>query len=228
MTPEPTTALIERRYSRFRLGGPARFGEGRGMPFDPKPVQLDGRFVRLEPLAPHHAEDLLAAGREPGIWTYMPMPPFDTAGDVLRWIDEARRLQEAGSDVAFATVRRSDGLVVGSTRYLDIRRPHRALEIGYTWLAPEAQRTVVNTEAKYLMLRHAFEAYGAVRVQLKTDERNEKSRRAILRLGARFEGVLRNYQTRPHDGYVRNTAMYAITDREWPEIKARLEAKLLR
>jgi len=198
------------------------------MPFDPKPVQLEGRFVRLEPLAPSHAEGLLAAGSDPGIWTYLPVPPPVAVEEVRGWIEEAQRGQLAGTELAFATVRRADGVVVGSTRYLDIRRPHRALEIGWTWLAPAAQRSVVNTEAKYLMLRHAFEKLGAVRVQLKTDERNEKSRRAILRLGAMFEGILRNYQTRPHDGYVRNTAMYGITDREWPDIKARLEARLLR
>ena len=198
------------------------------MPFDPKPIQLEGRFVRLEPLAADHAEGLLAAARAPAIWTYMPVPPPDSVGDVQKWIEDAQHGQQAGTELAFATVRRADGRVVGSTRYLDIRRPHRALEIGWTWLAPEAQRTPVNTEAKYLMLRHAFETHGAVRVQLKTDERNEKSRRAILGLGAIFEGVLRNYQTRPHDGYVRNTAMYGITERDWPDVKARLEARLLR
>ena len=197
------------------------------MPFDPKPTKLEGRHVRLEPLVPRHAAALFAAAADPAIWTYMPVPPPDSVGDVRLWIEAALRGQETGGEVAYATVRRADGRVVGSTRFLDIRRPHRALEIGWTWLAPEAQRTLVNTEAKYLMLRQAFEKQGAVRVQLKTDERNEKSRRAILRLGAVFEGVLRNYQTRPHDGYVRNTAMYGITDREWPEIKARLEARLL-
>ena len=184
--------------------------------------------MRLEPLAADHAEGLLAAARAPAIWTYMPVPPPDSVGDVQKWIEDAQHGQQAGTELAFATVRRADGRMVGSTRYLDIRRPHRALEIGWTWLAPEAQRTPVNTEAKYLMLRHAFETHGAVRVQLKTDERNEKSRRAILGLGAIFEGVLRNYQTRPHDGYVRNTAMYGITERDWPDVKARLEARLLR
>ena len=198
------------------------------MPFDPKPIQLEGRFVRLEPLAADHAEGLLAAARAPAIWTYMPVPPPDSVGDVQKWIEDAQHGQQAGTELAFATVRRADGRMVGSTRYLDIRRPHRALEIGWTWLAPEAQRTPVNTEAKYLMLRHAFETHCAIRVQLKTDERNEKSRRAILGLGAIFEGVLRNYQTRPHDGYVRNTAMYGITERDWPDVKARLEARLLR
>ncbi|MES1167957.1 MAG: GNAT family protein [Oleiharenicola lentus] len=198
------------------------------MSFDPKPILLEGRHVRLEPLSLRHAEGLFAASRDPGIWTYLTVPQPGSVGEMQGWIEEALQAQLDGTEVAFVTVRRSDGVVVGSTRYIDIRRPHRALEIGWTWLAPAAQRTVVNTEAKYLMLRHAFETQGAVRVQLKTDERNEKSRRAILGLGAVFEGVLRNYQTRPHDGYVRNTAMYGITDREWPDVKARLEAKLLR
>jgi RimJ/RimL family protein N-acetyltransferase len=127
--------------------------------------------------------------------------------------------------VPFVIIHLASGHVAGTTRYLDIRRGDRALEIGHTWLAGEFQRTAVNTEAKYLLLRHAFEGLGAVRVQLKTDERNERSRRAIERLGARFEGILRNYQTR-WDRFVRNTAMYALTDADWPGIKARLEARL--
>jgi len=130
--------------------------------------------------------------------------------------------------VAFAIVRRSDGVAVGSTRYLEIRRLHRTLEIGWTWLARDAQRTAINTEAKFLLLSHAFEVHGAVRVQLKTDERNEQSRAAITRLGAVFEGILRNYQTRAHDGYVRNTAMFSITAAEWPAVKAGLMARLVR
>ncbi len=196
------------------------------MIFDPKPVLLEGRHVRLEPLAPRHAEGLLAASRDPGIWTYLPVAQPGSVGEVQKWINDSLQAQLAGTDVVFATVRRGDGLVVGSTRFLDIRRPHRTLEIGWTWLAPEAQRTQVNTEAKLLMLRHAFETLGAVRVQLKSDERNAKSRAAMLRIGAVFEGILRNYQTRAYDGYVRNTAMYSITNREWPAVKARLEAML--
>ncbi|HWA26217.1 MAG TPA: GNAT family protein [Lacunisphaera sp.] len=198
------------------------------MRFDPKPVKLDGRFVRLEPLAMRHASGLLAAAAAPAIWTYLPVPQPETLADVKKLIAEALRGQKTGLEVPFVTIRRADKRVVGSTRYLDIRRPHRALEIGWTWLAADAQRTPVNTEAKYLMLRHAFEVQGAVRVQLKTDARNEQSRRAILGLGAVFEGILRNYQTRAHDEYVRNTAMYSITQKEWPDVKARLEAKLLR
>lgn len=196
--------------------------------FDPRPVVLEGRFVRLEPLAPGHAGALFTASQDEEIWRWLPLPMFPSVAAVEAWIDDALREQAAGAAVAFATVRRGDGQVVGSTRFLDIRRPHRTVEIGWTWLAREAQRTPVNTEAKFLMLQHAFEQLGAVRVQLKTDERNEKSRRAIARLGAVFEGILRNYQTRAHDGYVRNTAMYSLTAAEWPAAKAALAASALR
>jgi len=196
--------------------------------FDPQPVLLTGQFVRLEPLASSHAQGLFRAAQDEEIWRLMPAPMFPAVAAVERWIEDALKEQATGSSVAFATVRQSDGGVVGSTRFIDIRRPHRALEIGWTWLAPEAQRTAVNTEAKLLMLRHAFERLGAIRVQLKTDERNERSRKAIARLGAVFEGILRNHQTRAYDGYVRNTAMFSITDSEWPAVKAGLQAKLLR
>ncbi len=196
--------------------------------FDPRPVLLAGRHVRLEPLEPRHAEGLFAAGCDSDIWTYLLIRPFDSLARVNDWINEALRAQADGTDVVFATVRRSDDCVVGSTRFLDIRRPHRGLEIGWTWLAPEAQRTTVNTEAKYLMLRHAFEVWDALRVQLKTDARNEKSRRAILRIGATFEGVLRKQLLRPHDGYQRDSAMFSLIAPEWPAAKAHLEARLAR
>jgi RimJ/RimL family protein N-acetyltransferase len=196
--------------------------------FDLQPVLLTGQFVRLEPLASSHAQGLYKAAQDEEIWRLLPAPMFPSVAAVEKWIEDALKEQAGGNVVAFATVRQSDGVVVGSTRFLDIRRPHRALEIGWTWLAPEAQRTAVNTEAKFLMLRHAFERQGAVRVQLKTDERNERSRQAIARLGAVFEGVLRNHQTRAYDGYVRNTAMFSITDSEWPAVKAGLQTKLLR
>lgn len=196
--------------------------------FHPQPVLLEGRHVRLEPLDLAHAPGLFTASQDETIWRWLPAPMFPSVASVEAWIAAALQEQSTGASVAFATVRISDGKPVGSTRFLDIRRPHRALEIGWTWLATEAQRTAVNTEAKLLMLRHAFENQGAIRVQLKTDERNEKSRRAISRLGAVFEGILRNYQTRAHDGYVRNTAMFSITDAEWPAVKTGLESKLAR
>lgn len=197
------------------------------MSFDPRPVTLAGRHVRLEPLAPHHAPGLFAAGRDPEVWRWMLLPAFASLAEVERWIDAALAVQAAGDEVAWATIRVSDGAVVGSTRYLDIRRAHRALEIGHTWLAREAQRTAINTEAKLLQLHHAFDTLGAVRVQWKTDERNEPSRRAIARLGAQFEGILRRYQTR-HDGFVRNTAIFSLTADEWPAARERLEARLVR
>jgi RimJ/RimL family protein N-acetyltransferase len=198
------------------------------MDFDPRPILLENRHVRLEPLTRAHLPALVAAASSSEIFQWFLTKPLSEPAAMTDWFEEALRNQAAGTEVAFATVRASDGRVVGSTRFMDLRRPHRALEIGNTWLAPEAQRTAVNTAAKYLMLRHAFEAWGAVRVQLKTDERNERSRAAIARLGAVFEGVLRNYQTRTCDGYVRNTAMFSITDREWPGVKTGLEARLAR
>ena len=195
--------------------------------FDPKPVVLTGRTVRLEPLQRSHAAGILAASRDPEVWRWMLVEQFKSLADVEQWIEAATVAQAAGLEVAWATTLRQDGGVAGSTRFLDIRRPNRGLEIGWTWIDPRFQRTAVNTEAKYLMLRHAFEDLGAVRVQLKTDERNAKSRAAIARLGATFEGILRKYQAR-YDGYVRNTAMFSLTAEEWPAAKAKLEAMLAR
>src|SRR6478609_4522452 len=195
------------------------------MSFDPRPVLLEGRHVRLEPITRAHAGGFLTAAADPVIWTYLPRAPFADQADVEGWIDEALAAERAGTEVPYATVRRTDGKVVGSTRFIDIRRPHRGLEIGWTWLAPEAQRTPINTEAKYLMLRQAFEVWDAMRVQLKSDERNVKSRRAMERIGAVFEGVLRNQMLRAYDGYVRSSAMYSLVDRDWPAARAALEAK---
>ena len=197
------------------------------MNFDPRPVVLEGRHVKLVPLVPEQAAALWEAGRDPEIFRWYLTPPFARLADVEHWVADARRAQESGGEVAWVTIRQADGKVVGSTRYLDIRRPHRTLEIGSTWLAPDAQRTAINTEAKFLQLRHAFEVLGAVRVQLKTDSRNTASRRAIARLGAVEEGTLRKYQTR-FDGYVRDTVMFSITADEWPVVRAGLENRPLR
>lgn len=196
------------------------------MIFDPRPVVLDGRHVRLVPLKAAHAAALWESGRDPEIFRWYLTPPFTQLADVEQWVADALYVQDGGSEVTWVTVRKSDGKVVGSTRFLDIRRSHRSLEIGSTWLSREAQRTVINTEAKLLQLTHAFEQHGAVRVQLKTDRRNEASRRAIARLGAVEEGLLRNYQTR-YDGYVRDTVMFSLTAAEWPEARIRLEARLM-
>jgi RimJ/RimL family protein N-acetyltransferase len=193
--------------------------------FDPKPVLLTGRHVRLEPLERRHLPALIEAAHDPATFQYYVTPPLGEEGEMSKWLDSILKGQAAGTDVGWATVRLTDNRVVGATTFLDIRRVNRGLEIGNTWIAPEAQRTAVNTEAKYLQLRHAFEELGAWRVQLKTDERNARSRAAITRLGASFEGILRKYQVR-HDGFIRNTAMFSILEAEWPAVKAGLEAKL--
>ncbi len=195
--------------------------------FDPKPMVLEGRHVRLEPLERRHIPALVAAAADPAVFQYYLTPPLGTEAEMTKWVVQILKGQAAGTDVGWVTIRRSDQRVVGATTYLDIRRVNRGLEIGNTWLASEVWRTALNTEAKYLQLRHAFEVLGAWRVQLKTDERNARSRAAIARLGATFEGILRKYQVR-HDGFVRNTALFSITDVEWPAAKAGLEAKLNR
>jgi RimJ/RimL family protein N-acetyltransferase len=193
--------------------------------FNPLPVTLQGRAVLLEALAAHHAEDLFLASRDEGIWRYMPSPPLESVEDAQAFIQEALEEQAAGREIPFAIIHRATSKAVGSTRYLDIQRQHNSLEIGWTWLAKAQQRTRVNTECKYLLLRHAFEELGAIRVQLKTDSRNLRSQRAIERLGAVREGTLRK-QRRLWDGYVRDTVYYSILNSEWPGLKQRLDALL--
>ena len=178
--------------------------------------------MRLEPVAPRHAEELFAAGSAEAIWTYMPRPVLKSVEDTLGWIQEALAAAAEGSQLPFAIVHRASGKAIGSTRYLDILREHRGLEIGWTWMGTAYQRTPVNTECKSLLLTHAFEELGAVRVQLKTDLRNERSQRAIERIGAVREGVLRKHMLR-WDGYIRDTVYYSILASEWLDVKRRLE-----
>lgn len=192
-----------------------------------EPVTLEGAVARLEPLAVAHAEALYQAGRYPRLWEYMPTDPSASAETMRAFIEEALAAQDAGTQVPFAIFSLLTKTYVGSTRYLAISPQDRGVEIGWTWLTPAAQRTAVNTECKYLLLRHAFEALGAIRVQLKTDSRNLTSQRAIERLGAVREGVLRKHMIVRH-GYQRDSVMYSITDDEWPVVKAGLEAKLTR
>ncbi|MBX3396225.1 MAG: GNAT family N-acetyltransferase [Phycisphaerae bacterium] len=194
-----------------------------GLPlFDPRPVVLSHDLVRLEPLALGHANDLCAAAsQEIESWRYMPVPGLADAATAERWISEANARSAAGGEIAFAIVDGVSGRAVGSTRYLDIRREHRGLEIGYTWLSPDVRRTAVNTICKYLMLCHAFDRLGAIRVQLKTDSRNTRSQTAIERIGAVREGVLRSHMI-CWDGTLRDSVYYAITRDEWPGIRTKL------
>jgi len=188
-----------------------------------QPVTLEGRHARLEPLAALHAPDLLLAAQDDEIWRYMPIARPRALVDLERMIADALAAQERGTELPFAILDQASGRAIGSTRYLDLRLAHRGLEIGWTWITPAHQRSAINTECKLLLLAHAFEALGCLRVQLKTDLRNLRSQAAIERLGAKKEGVLRKHYVY-WDGYVRDTVMYSITDAEWPEVKRRLSA----
>ncbi|MCP3104730.1 GNAT family N-acetyltransferase [Myxococcus sp. K15C18031901] len=189
------------------------------------PVVLEGTMVRLEPLALEHAPALEALC-EPDLFAHFSQV-LRTREDVESYIRAALRGAEAGVERPFVILGQKTGEALGSTRYMDIQREHRTLEVGSTWLARRAWRTVVNTECKYLLFRHAFESLGVMRVQLKTDRRNTRSRAAIERVGARFEGILRHHML-VRGGQVRDSAYYGVIDTEWPEVKARLEAMLRR
>lgn len=190
-------------------------------------VTLEGQLVRLEPLGLEHAVDLARSCTEPETWQYFPMPPIASLAEMEAWIEDKVRLAAKGEWFAFATVDPVSGRAVGSTSYIDISAAHHRLEIGSTWLQKEARRTGINTECKYLLLRHAFETLRANRVQLKTDARNLRSQAAIERIGATREGVLRAQMVMV-DGYLRDSVMYSIIASEWPSVKARLEQLMAR
>jgi RimJ/RimL family protein N-acetyltransferase len=192
------------------------------------PPTLQGLVVRLDPIRHEHAGLFWEAAKdaldEIFQWFPYPMKAFaDFEGRVEKTLSE----QERGDSVGFATVDHKSRKVIGSTRFMNIDRANRRVEIGSTWIAPAWQRTQVNTEAKYLLLRHAFEVWQCLRVELKTDALNQKSRKAILRIGAKEEGTLRKHRI-TWTGRVRDTVYFSILDTEWPEAKARLEAKLAR
>jgi RimJ/RimL family protein N-acetyltransferase len=187
-----------------------------------------GRFVEVVPLERSHAADLFAASARPDIWRHMPIRGFSDQTAVERWIDSARYAAESGREEPFAIVDRASGRAVGSTRYLDIRFEERALEIGWTWLAGHFQRTAANTETKYLLLRQAFEERDVLRVAFFTDSQNGRSRAALVRLGATYEGTLRSHRARAINGFERDSAAYSIIAAEWPAIRTRLESKLRR
>lgn len=188
------------------------------------PVTLEGTVVRLEPLRREHAELFweIAKNDLEDIFRWIPYS-MKTPQDFERLIEKAFDEQERGESVVFATLERKSGRTIGSTRFMNIDRANRRVEIGSTWIAPAWQRTAVNTEAKYLMLRHAFEAWKCMRVELKTDALNQKSRKAILRIGAKEEGTLRRHLV-TWTGRVRDTVYFSILDNEWTEVKAGLEA----
>lgn len=195
--------------------------------FDPHPVTLTGNLARLEPIAPGHAADLYAAGAEELIWRYAARPALRDVADAEDWIKACLQEGADGARVTFAVIHLETGRAVGSTAYIDIVREHRTLEVGMTWYGSAWQRTGVNTECKYLLLRHAFEDLAARRVSLKADSRNVRSRRAILRLGAVEEGTLRNHRI-ARDGADRHTVYYSVIESEWPAVKKRLQVLMRR
>src|ERR1700687_3199327 len=188
------------------------------------PVVLEGVHVRLEPLAKAHLAGLAEVGLDEELWRWIPVP-VRTVGEMAAYVESALNELEGGTALPFAIVEKATGCAIGSTRYGNIDRTHHRVEIGWTWVARQWQRTAMNTEAKYLLLRHAFETLGCMRVELKTDSLNERSRAAILRIGAREEGIFRNHMITA-SGRIRHTVYYSMVDSEWPAVKARLESKL--
>ena len=204
------------------------FIAGRTPPaFDPRPVTLEGRHVRLEPLHMEHAAELFDVQKDPDVYRFLSAPPAKTVADTEGYIRSALNLAILGEQVPWLTRRVSDGKAIGTTRYGAIDRVNKSVEIGWTMLGPDARRTAANTEAKYLQLRHVFDTLGAVRVWLKTDAINVRSQQAIERIGAKLEGTIRNERFMP-TGRLRDANYYSILDREWPEVRTRLEALLAR
>lgn len=191
-----------------------------------EPIVLEGDFVRLEPMTLGHHSGLSEVGLDPDIWRYT-LVLVRTPDEMRGYMESALKLQREGTTLPFATIERSSGRIVGSTRFGNYDPGNRRIEIGWTWVAPPWQRTAINTEAKFLMLSHAFEKLGCVRVELKTDVLNTPSRKAMLRIGATEEGVLRKHSL-VWDGRYRDSIYYSVLDEEWAGVKLQLEKMLIR
>jgi RimJ/RimL family protein N-acetyltransferase len=191
-----------------------------------EPVTLAGRLVRLEPLSLDHVGGLAEVALDPAIWTWTIARPANVA-DLRSWAAAALASRDAGTEFPFATIDQATGRPIGSSRFMNIALEHRRVEIGWTWVAPAWQRTGANREAKLLMLGHAFDTLGCRRVEFKTDSLNEPSRRALLGIGAQFEGIFRNHMVMP-DGRMRHSAYYSVIDEEWPAVREGLERSLAR
>ncbi len=192
-----------------------------------QPVTLSGQWVRLEPLRLEHADALWPQANEPDIWRYLPYGTIDSPARLRTLIEDLLNRQARGTDLPFAVFDQATGIAAGMTRYLAIDHANRSLEIGGTWYGRAFRRTPVNTECKYLLLRHAFEVLGCIRVQLKTDLRNIRSQQAIERLSILREGILRKHMILP-DGHQRSSVIYSVIDDEWPDLKDYLEALMRR
>ena len=191
----------------------------------PEPVILRGKYIQLEPMTLDHVDGLAYAGRDESIWTYMLYGKVTTVEKMLAFVEDILGRKSAGTDEPFIVRDLASGKVIGATRYLNISRKDHAVEIGGTFYDVDFQRSYANTEAKYLLLKNAFEVLGCIRVQFKTDARNMRSLKAIERIGAKHEGVLRNHMILP-DGTLRDSVYFSILPNEWPQIKQNLEARL--
>ncbi len=189
------------------------------------PVTLTGRTVRLEPLSIDHVPDLASVGLKDDIWRYMRYGLMNSEVGLRDWVVELLHLQEKGTDLPFAVIYLESECAIGCTRFLNIQTDYRGLEIGGTWYGMDYQGTKVNPECKYLLLLHAFETLGCIRVQFKTDVRNLRSQRAIEALGAVKEGILRKHMI-TKDGFTRDSIIYSILDSEWYQVKVKLERRL--
>ncbi len=196
------------------------------LPYPPQPVQLSGQWVLLEPLAPEHADDLCKAASDGALWKlwYTGVPKPD---EFKGWVDGSLALQAAGRALPFTVRHLASGDIVGSTRYMNIESDRRRLEIGTTWYAERVQRTPLNTEAKLLLLRHAFESLGCMAVEFRTHFFNFRSREAIAKLGAKQDGILRQHTTAAN-GTLRDTVVFSILDSEWPAVQSHLQFRLER
>ncbi|MFA5938752.1 MAG: GNAT family protein [Sinimarinibacterium sp.] len=193
-------------------------------PLQLEPVTLDGRHVRLEPVEERHFAALCEAGADPAIWAWYPLL-LDQPERMREHFDEAIAWQRQGKALAFVQVDRASGRVAGATRLVIMSAPHYRAEVGWTWLNPAFQRTAINTEAKYLLLTHAFETLNLLRVEFKTDALNLASRRALVRIGAVEEGTHRSHMI-TETGRIRDSAYFSVIERDWPAVKLRLEARL--
>ncbi len=198
--------------------------ENRFPPMEVQPVTLEGKHVRLEPLSISHYDQLCEVGLDEELWRWI-LQPVRTPGEMRAYIETALTDQAAGTALPFATIDKAAGSAIGSTRYGNIDKANRRVEIGWTWLGLKWQRTAANTEAKYLMLSYAFETWNCLRVEFKTDSLNERSRKVRLRIGAKEEGIFRNHMI-CWNGRLRHSVYFSIIDSEWPQVRTLLQDKL--
>jgi len=193
--------------------------------FDPKPIILSSPTITLKPLTLDDVDGFYHAGNYPQLWQWVLPNQCENKEITKAWVEHSLNQQEKQQHIPFVIVDNITNKIIGSSRYCSIRIEDRNIEIGFTFISPQYQRTQVNTQAKLLLLEHAFEELGAIRVELRTHEKNHQSRTAIARIGAKFEGILRNNRILS-DGSIRNSAMFSVTEQEWPEVKAELIKKL--